>query len=319
MIGVGEKLPGMNFHELAQVESRSFHAKTLILISVTATMIILTLLAPSFLWLLPSFVLGLAYAHAVELQHQCLHHTAYRGIVWNRIVGVILGLPLLVSYSDYQNSHMKHHKLLGTPEDKEFFNYSYQRLTSVLAFIPHLWMVRHYRDTLIYICKSVAGRLVREKDATLKAAKKIRSEYQLMALFIAAIVVAAFFFHIDLVLKLWLMPLLIGIPTHALIELPEHIGCNVRTTNVLENTRTIKASKIANWFVNGNNYHVEHHWLPGVPNNKFSQLHTCVASRITNFDESYWSFYQEFFRNLRNQNLHNAWKKETKALSAAAK
>lgn len=319
MIRVEEKLPGMNFHELARVRSSSFQAKALVLVVVTAAMAFLTLVSRGPLWLLPSFVLGLAYAHAIELQHQCLHHTAYRRVIWNRIVGVTLGLPLLVSYSDYQNSHMKHHKLLGTPEDREFFNYSYQRLNSIFALIPHLWMVRHYRDTVVYIIKSLAGGLVREKDATLKAAKKIRSEYQLMALFIAGMVVLAYVFDFELVLRLWLIPLLVGIPTHALIELPEHIGCNVRTTNVLENTRTIRTSRIVNWFVNGNNFHVEHHWLPGVPNDKFADLHTNIASRITYFEPSYWSFYCDFFRNLRKKNLHNAWERGARPVQLAAK
>ena len=310
MIRVEEKLPGMNLHKLARVRSVAFHAKILVLVLVTAAMACLTLVSPGLFWLAPSVALGLAYAHAVELQHQCLHHTAYRSVIWNRIAGVILGMPLLVSYSDYQNSHMKHHKLLGTPEDKEFFNYSYQRLNSVLALIPHLWMVRHYRDTVIYILKSVAGKLVREQDATLKAAKRIRFEYQLMFLFIAAIAISACLFNIDMALRLWLIPLLAGIPTHALIELPEHMGCNVRTTNVLENTRTIRANEIVVWFVNGNNYHVEHHWLPGIPNDKFPDLHAGIASRITYFEPGYWSFYRDFLRNLRHKNLHNAWSRE---------
>jgi fatty acid desaturase len=175
-------------------------------------------------------------------------------------------------------------------------------------------MLRHYRDVMGYIFNSARGKLVRKDEATLKMAKKIRFEYQLMAVFLTTMVLVSIFFETTLFLKLWLIPLLVAVPTHALIELPEHIGCNTTIADVLVNTRTIKTNKFLVWFVNGNNYHVEHHWLPAVPNDKFPNLHTYVASRITYADVSYRSFYAQFFRNLRNGNLHQAWKPPTVAV-----
>jgi fatty acid desaturase len=307
MIAVGQEIAGLNLRELGQVRSSRFQVKIIVLVAVTAALVALSLYLPTPLWVLPSLILGLAYAHAVELQHQCLHSTGYKAKAWNRLAGVILGLPSFVSFSDYQNSHLKHHRLLGTPEDKEFFNYSYQKLTSLSALIPHLWMVRHYRDVVGYIFKSVMGKLVREKDATLKMAKRIRFEYQLMGLFLFVMAAVTVAFQTTMFLKLWFVPFLIAVHSHALIELPEHIGCNTKVPNVLENTRTIKASKFAVWFVDGNNYHVEHHWLPGVPNDRFADLHSQVVSKIVYLDASYWSFYQEFFLNLRKKNLHRPW------------
>src|ERR1044071_2506306 len=148
MLSVGQEIKGLNLHTLARVESSHFHLKIAVLVLVTAALIALTLLAPTPLWIVPAILLGMAYAHAVELQHQCLHTTAYKSRVWNRIVGVILGLPSFVSFSDYQNSHLKHHRLLGTPEDKEFFNYAYKKLNSFPTLIAHLYMVRHHRDVV---------------------------------------------------------------------------------------------------------------------------------------------------------------------------
>ena len=310
MIAVGQESLGVDMRQLAQVKNIHFQAKLALLIVAGGALVTLILVLPGFTWLFPSLLLGLVFAHAVELQHQCLHNTAYRRKIHNRLVGVPLGIPLCVSFSDYQNSHLKHHRLLGTPEDKEFFNYSYQRLTSLPSLIPHLWMVRHYRDVLGYIYRSAVGILVRKDEATLKVARKIRFEYQLMALFLGAMAVLTVVFHTPLFLKLWFVPSLVGIPVHALIELPEHIGCNTKVPNVLENTRSIKASKAVVWFVDGNNYHVEHHWLPGVPNDKFPVLHTYVAPQIQYFDTSYVKFYKKFFHNLRKKNLNRAWQTE---------
>jgi len=311
MIRVGEDTEVKNLREIVKVNSVHFQWKLMVYILVTVTLISLTLYLPLPYWLLPSLALGLAYAHAVELQHQCLHNTAYRSRFWGRVVGVLLGLPSLVSFSDYQNSHLKHHRLLGTPEDKEFFNYAYQKLNSLPALVTHLWMVRHYRDVMGYIVKSSLGILVRKNEATEKMAKKIRFEYQLMAIFIAAMTFVTIYFQTTLFLKLWFVPLLVAVPTHALIELPEHIGCNTTRPDVLVNTRTIRTNKLLVWFVNGNNYHVEHHWLPAVPNDKFPELHNYVESRITYADLGYRSFYSQFLRNLRKNNLHQAWEPAT--------
>lgn len=311
MIRVGEDTEVTNLREIVKVSSIHFQLKLMVYILVAIILISLTLFLPLPYWILPSLLLGLAYAHAVELEHQCLHNTAYRSRFWGRVVGVLLGLPSLVSFSDYQNSHLKHHRLLGTPEDKEFFNYAYKKLNSLPALVTHLWMVRHHRDVMGYIFNSARGKLVRKDEATLKMAKKIRFEYQLMAVFLTTMVLVTIYFETALFLKLWLIPMLIAVPTHALIELPEHIGCNTTIADVLVNTRTIKTNKVLVWFVNGNNYHVEHHWLPAVPNDKFPELHTYVASRITYADVSYRSFYSQFFRNLRKNNLQQAWEPPT--------
>ncbi len=307
MIRVSEEVAGLNMRELVKVNSIRFQSKLVVYVFTAAVLICLTLMLRTPFWVLPSLLLGIAYAHAVELQHQCLHNTAYHSKFWNRLVGVLFGLPSLVSFSDYQNSHLKHHRLLGTPEDKEFFNYSYEKLNSLTTLIPHLWMVRHHRDIASYILKSALGKLVREQEASPKIAKRIRTEYQLMALFILVMATITVGFKTALFLKLWLIPFLVAVPVHALIELPEHIGCNTKLPDVLVNTRTMKASKALVWFVNGNNYHVEHHWMPAVPNDKFPELHTYVASKIAYADISYWAFYNQFFRNLRRNNLHRAW------------
>lgn len=295
MLAVGQEFEGYDVRSLTEVESRHFLVKLLLLTLLTVSAVVLILTLPSFLWVAPSLFLGLMFAHAVELQHQCLHNTAFRKRPWNRRIGVMLGLAPLVSFSDYQNSHMRHHKLLGTPEDQEFFNYSYKSLTTLRALIPHLFMWRHYCDVAVFISKALTGRITRP-EAPHKIAIRIRNEYLLMGVLLLAMLAITFGFHTMLFVKLWLIPVLVAIPTHALIELPEHIGCDSNTVDVLVNTRTIKASKVAVWFTDGNNYHVEHHWLPGVPNHRFPELHQMVVGRVKHLETSYWSFYCNYVK-----------------------
>jgi fatty acid desaturase len=107
-------------------------------------------------------------------------------------------------------------------------------------------------------------------------------------------------FPTTLIVKIWLIPLLVANPTYALIELPEHIGCD-KVPDVFVNTRTIKASKLATWFTDGNNYHVEHHWLPNIPHDRLPEVHNYIDLKIKYLDSSYWSFYAKFVQNIFRQ------------------
>lgn len=292
---IGQPLEGLNMKELGKINPWYMNSRLIVIIALIAAGAAAALLGPVWLKVCGVVLLGLMYAHAVELQHQCLHNTAYQNNSWNRFVGVLLGLPTLVSHSDYQLQHMRHHRLLGTNNDREFFNYGYDRL-SLRTFIPHLLMVRHYRDVAGFIARAIFGGF--KRDAKPEVEAKIRNEYRLMFLFLVGMAIVTIVFRTDLFLWLWALPMLVAIPAHALIELPEHIGCDLSTTNVLINTRSIKAGFLASWFVHGNNYHVEHHWLPSVPNNRLAQLHKQVHPDIRNLEISYPSFYFNFLRHL---------------------
>jgi fatty acid desaturase len=95
----------------------------------------------------------------------------------------------------------------------------------------------------------------------------------------------------------WLLPaVLVAEPAHFMIELPEHFGLNTQTdANVLTNTRTIKASRFAQWYTNYNNLHTAHHYHQGVPMAQITRLHTLIADRVVPVETSYWSFYRKVF------------------------
>ncbi|MBY8856664.1 fatty acid desaturase [Nocardia sp. CA2R105] len=77
------------------------------------------------------------------------------------------------------------------------------------------------------------------------------------------------------------------------MELPEHILCETRTTDVLRNTRSIRGSRISTWFTNGNNLHIEHHAAMAVPINRLRERHAEAAAYGTYVQRSYLSFYRD--------------------------
>lgn len=272
-----------------------FTAKFAIALALVAAGWLTVAFAPAWPVDIPAvIVIGLMYAHLVELQHECLHEHAYNQRWLNRLVGFVCGVPMLSSFWHYKYDHLRHHAYLGTPQNREFFNYRFHDLDSVPGFLRGCFHLGRYRDVAVNIGRSLLGGLSPQVTKTV-AAKKIRTEYVAFAVVLAGAVAASVATGSLLLLVVWLAPaLLVAEPTHFLIELPEHFGLNSQTDpNVLSNTRTVRAGRFGRWFTNGNDLHTAHHFHQGVPMTRVPELHVLIEDRIATLEPSYWSFYHK--------------------------
>ena len=253
----------------------------------------------NWVWWIPGTILmGLMFAHGVELQHQALHHTAFRDRRLTEFVGVALGVPMLVSFAGYQASHLRHHRNLGTEQNTEFFDYGDQYgAEGIYAFrnlVLRFTMAPHYWSFII-----AAGRALRGKPfpgETAAVSRRMRRDYLIMLGAIALLAALCALTESPAPLLLWLVPLLlIAAPVHALVEMPEHYHCDTGSTEVFANTRTIRSNAFLTWFTNGNNFHVEHHLLPAVGVERLQELHERIAPRIDHLYPTYLSFFREAF------------------------
>jgi fatty acid desaturase len=240
--------------------------------------------------LLGQVILGLMFVHAVELQHQCLHQTAFRSRGPHRWVGVLLGLPMLVCYSHYRARHLHHHRWVGTERDREFFAYDHQALRSWWALVRNAWNPRRLWTVGMSIAEALRG--VASADARHAAeARAIRHEYLMVCGLLVMVVTATVLTGSLFPLLAWLMPLLlVAEPVHFLIELPEHFGCDRPEGDVLANTRSIDSNRWMAWFTNGNNFHVEHHYQPQVPVENLPALHELLRPAIKHRAVTYRDF-----------------------------
>jgi fatty acid desaturase len=251
---------------------------------------------PGWVAMVTAIPLGLAYAHLVELQHECLHEHAFRRRGLNRFCGVICGMFMLSSFWHYKHDHLRHHAFLGTPRNREFFNYRFRDLHRWMGF-GFVWAavnLGRYGNVGADVVRSYLGRPIPGVPRHLDAAK-IRSEYRLLGAAVVAAVAYTVVTGDPLLIYAWLLPaVLVAEPAHFMIELPEHFGLNTQTdANVLTNTRTITASRFAQWYTNYNNLHTAHHYHQGVPIAQITQLHTLIADRVAPVETSYWSFYRK--------------------------
>ncbi|MEU5051497.1 fatty acid desaturase [Streptomyces sp. NPDC021096] len=243
-------------------------------------------------------VLAAVYTHAVELQHQALHHSAFRRPGPHRWVGVVLGAPMLVSYSHYRVRHLQHHRNLGTPEDTEFFGFDTRQGVTWKGMLRGLFDVVRLARTAVEIWRAYRGTWSYAfGQISPKAQRAVIGEYRMMGVLIAAAAVLCALGEWPLVLTLWVLPMLVGQPLHFLVELPEHLLCETDSLDVLRNTRSIKGSRISSWYTNGNNFHVEHHAAMSVPINRLRDRHDEVQRRgayvVRSYPAFYWSVAKE--------------------------
>lgn len=240
---------------------------------------------------------GLLFTHLLELVHSCIHGTAFGSQRVDRLAGVLLGLPMLVSYSDYRDNHLEHHRTLGVTEKKDFFGYEFDAMTTWQSFAKHLTMSGHYINAIKTMLKSIAPwewwRIPSEKV-------NARLEHLLMLVWLLVPLVLLASGHSKFLLVI-VVPLLIAVPVHVLVELPEHYHCRP-VDNPLTHTRSIAANRVAVWFTNGNNYHFEHHLCPWLPNNALKEVQLKLHPHIVHYHPSYFNFYSHVFRSLRFTN-----------------
>ena len=74
------------------------------------------------------------------------------------------------------------------------------------------------------------------------------------------------------------------------------------STNVPVKSHTNRAGSVlgpgtAADVTNGNNFHVEHHLMPGLPIDRLHDLHAVIVNDIQHFYPSYRAFYADVLRN----------------------
>lgn len=285
-------------HLRREVSNRVFAAKLLLCCLLIGGGAALALQPRLWSRILGIILLGCMFAHASELQHQTLHGLGFRNRRANIAAGVALGVPMLVSFAAYRATHLRHHRDLGTPLNREFFDYGDKhradgegsKLRCLLGWVVRFTMIYFWRQFAVNMVRSLRGKDFEGESAS--TSRHIRRDYYILLAVIAATAGLSAALSSLLILWIWLVPLvLVTTPVHAAIELPEHFRCETNNEDPFANTRTIRSNRLAMWFTNGNNFHVEHHLMPNMPIEGLPAVHREVASRLQHFHLTYLGFF----------------------------
>ncbi|MHB8462659.1 MAG: fatty acid desaturase family protein [Vulcanimicrobiaceae bacterium] len=270
-------------------------------------------------------LLGILYARNLEFMHAALHGGLLPGGRANRIVGALLGAPMLVSFSLWRAEHAQHHRDVRD----EGFAYEYDRLNGFFELLLHLFMVRHLWRSIQAItrfdklsvtgceagsvtgCKTGsqtgcdAGSVTGCKTGSLTGSKRLvtlrseRSErlegskgYLASGAFVLLLALLSALTRHPYIVTLWLLPLPIACIAHTFIELPEHFGRLTTSGDPFVNSRIVRASKAMSWFVLYNNFHAMHHAKPSLPIHLLPEAYATSRSGLWQSEATYLVFYR---------------------------
>ncbi len=241
--------------------------------------------------------LGVLFAHIVEFQHELLHNLAYKSKKTSYVIGLILGMPMLVSFTEYSVWHLLHHKEHGR-NNIENFEYDRRKLNGYSFFVSMFSAARILR-VIVEIVSVWIGKQ-RLKPAP-KAESTIRAELRLFGIVLLAVGGYSVWTENPIFIWLWLLPLIWAEATHFLIELPEHFGLPEENPDPYTNTRSVTGSWFSRWLTNWNNYHIEHHKHPAAAMPHLTALHQATLERMRSGQpvevyRGYFKFYADIIR-----------------------
>ncbi|MBX9572506.1 MAG: fatty acid desaturase [Candidatus Obscuribacterales bacterium] len=281
--------------ELLERRAARFCLRIVLGVSIIAGSSTCMLSGSPLLFILGLIIQGAMYVHMIELQHSILHMQVFESPKVARIVGFFLGLPMMISFSDFQYRHLRHHKFLGTAQNTETFNYSHSKLNTVSGFLAATFDYSRWKTMRDRLIKAFTGQQITDGENTL-IEMRVRHEYQIFGIVLAYVSLLCVLLGSPWPLILWFAPLLAAEPVHFLLELPEHFGLPAHSnTDVFENTRIWGGSWFARWFTHNTNYHLAHHFNQLVPMDKLPELTKQMDPYIpqSSRSESYLGFYIE--------------------------
>lgn len=252
------------------------------------------IVAAATFWYLSLPILGIFYAALFMLQHECTHKTPFRSRALNEAVGWIAGLILVQPFIWFRYFHLAHHRHTNDPErDPELLGNG--KPATVGAYIFHLSTVGYWGAKIATLWQNALGRCDADYLPA-RARRRIQREAWVYAVAYAA---AALFTIVvsPILLWIWFIPLIIGLPFLRFYLLAEHGHCPA-AADMFENTRTTLTTRLTRFLAWNMPYHAEHHACPAVPFHKLPELHQLCAEHLKSVSDGYVDFHRRYVRTL---------------------
>ena len=188
-------------------------------------------------WVIPAmFLHGVVWVHLFDLQHECVHYTAFRTRSLDEIFRNICGFAIILPNRFFRYEHCDNHaytQLHGKDPELIELPVSLGTYLSFVSSVP-FWGFRLLEFGRHIICRFSAAEM---KFIPREDRVSVVVEARVTAMAYAAILALSAVFDFWAVLWYWLLPLFMVEPVMRAIRMTEHVGRpNVRDMKV--NTRT---------------------------------------------------------------------------------
>jgi fatty acid desaturase len=223
---------------------------------------------------------------AIALLHEGMHRTLFRNRWWNRWVAVALGAPVLMSFSAYKVMHLRHHAYLGDPRDPD----DYQNYTRNRTLLLLMHVVRLLVGSFLYIAAIPV--LALRYGAPVER-RRVIVEYAVLAVVYAAMLSVV---PGTILVHAWAIPVVLVAYMTNLRGFVQHSVSDARDPYLA--SRTILAHPLVEFCLLNENYHLEHHLFPEVPNYRLREIHELIWRRLPRAvaGTSYLGFLAQFVR-----------------------
>ncbi len=246
-------------------------------------------------WVVPAIVVdGVVMAHLFALLHECSHRTAFRSRRANQIVGWICGVIVGPPPRYFRLEHTAHHRFTQQPGlDPELIDVPVdgRRYVTFVLGGPYWWWAAR---TLV---AHAAGRLLPFERTFVPAGeqRRIVREARVFVAIYALAVVASVATGSTALLWLWVLPRLAGEPAMRVARLAEHAG-RPFTTDVAENTRSLRVPIPLRLLAWNMPFHAEHHACPSVPFHALPALHARMNPAVSGYPRAHADILREMRR-----------------------
>lgn len=254
-----------------------------------AILAVATLIAagvPGWWALLP--VQGVLIIFLFTLEHEATHRTPFLTVWLNDWAGRVAGLLVVLPFEWFRAFHMAHHRWTNlSGKDPELAG---PKPATRAAWVWHVSGLPYWWAEARLMAKLVAGRVT---DGFVAEGAKRRVVAEARGMAVVYLVAGASLVWTDVLLWIWLVPVLLGQPVLRLYLLAEHGDCP-EVANMFENTRTTFTTRAVRWLAWNMPYHVEHHVWPTVPFHRLPEVHGLMRGELKVTADGYAAFTREY-------------------------
>ena len=248
---------------------------------------VLIVLQPPF-WYLLLPVQGVLLTFLFTLEHEATHRTPFAQDWLNDAVGRLCGLVLVLPFLWFRYFHLAHHRWTNQPgNDPELAS---PKPETWPQWLGHVTGLPYWAAQVRLMARLTLGR---ERQPWLPATAMPRIAREARGMAVLYLVALATLARSDVLLWVWIVPMLLGQPFLRLYLLAEHGNCPF-VANMLENSRTTFTNRLVRFLAWNMPYHAEHHSYPTVPFHQLPALHAAISAHLKMTSPGYIAFTRDW-------------------------
>ena len=281
---------------------------------VVACVVFLVKIQNPWIWIPIAFALGFTVFNFTVLLHEVVHNAVFvngkKSRLYNRIAGLCYAFPSGISATQFTRWHLDHHAELGSPtEDPKRFHLSpkkNRRWLKILYFTPALFFI-YFRAAALETATYLPG-----MQRTIKKERMLTIVFQLSLAFLCYV-----FGGWGGLLRVYVVPVFLVFPiAFALNRMGQHY--NIRPDDPAQWSTLVRSSWFWNFWFLYSNFHLEHHYFPGVPFYNLARLHKLLRPFYQSRGMKAYGYAELFYRYIiLNGAPHSDWEPAAGKMMAA--